>query len=304
MARTMKWMSRHLAIAVAWISFSLSFSTSAALAGDITKEACVDAHSRGQDAKDQGKLSLARKLFFTCAQAGCPAAVQSDCAKFADDLTNMQPTIVFVARDGDGNDLPNTSVYVDGILMVTTLDGRPQDIDPGSHNVRFSHGGRDEIVTVVIGTGEKGRTVQSKFGSPSVRLAAPSVRADAAQPAPSRRVTTTTHPSGSLALAVTGGLVAAGGAALAIYGISKVPSSCSLATNECSAPPGDPVFGQARSGARTTNIGIAVGGIGAATLLGGVVWYLAGAKTTSERATQVAPLVTGDGGGVAVLGRF
>ncbi len=294
-------MPRHLAIALALISFS----TSAALAGEITKEACVDAHSRGQDAKEQGKLSLARKLFFTCAQAGCPAAVQTDCARFADDLTNLQPTIVFVARDGDGNDLPNTSVYVDGILMVPALDGRPQDIDPGSHSVRFSHGGRDEIVTVVIGTGEKGRMVQSKFGSPSIRHAGPSPVAEAAQPARRRRAaTTTTHPRGSLAVAITGGVVAAGGAALALYGISKVPSSCSLSTNECSAPPGDPVFARARTGARTMNVGIAIGGIGATALLGGVVWYLAGAKTTTESATQVAPLVTGDGGGVAVLGRF
>lgn len=295
-------MSRHFAIAIALI---LSFSTSTALAGDITKEACVDAHSRGQDAKEQGKLSLARKLFFTCAQASCPAAVQTDCAKFADDLTNLQPTIVFVARDGDGNDLPNTSVYVDGILMVTALDGRPQDIDPGSHSVRFSHGGRDEIVTVVIGTGEKGRTVHGRFGSSRIRQPAPSMTVDGAQPMRSRRAAkTTTHPGGALGVAITGGVVAAGGAALAIYGISRVPSSCSLSTNECSAPPGDPVFEQAQRGAHRMNIGLAIGGVGAAALLGGVVWYVAGAKTTTESATQVAPLVSGDGGGVAVLGRF
>jgi hypothetical protein len=297
-------MSRHIAIVLAFICFS----TSAALAGDITKEACVDAHSRGQDAKEQGKLSLARKLFFTCAQAGCPAAVQSDCAKFADDLTNLQPSIVFVARDGDGNDLPNTSVYVDGVLMVTALDGKPQDIDPGNHNVRFSHGGRDEIVTVVIGSGEKGRTVQAKFGAPSVAKPAQTSTADAADAgrlvATRRHVSRTTHPSGSLAIAIGGGFIAAGGTALAFYGASQVPRTCSLSTNECSAPPGDPVFAQAQSGARTMNLGIAIGGVGVAALAGGLVWYLAGAKTTTESTTQVAPLVTGDGGGLAVLGRF
>lgn len=297
-------MSRHIAIALAF----MCLTTSAALAGDITKEACVDAHSRGQDAKEQGKLSLARKLFFTCAQAGCPAAVQTDCAKFADDLTNLQPSIVFVARDGDGNDLPNTSVYVDGVLMVTALDGKPQDIDPGNHSVRFAHGGRDEIVTVVIGSGEKGRTLQAKFGAATVAKPSPAVIDRGAEPARAeparRRASVTTHPTGSLAVTITGGVIAAGGAALAFYGISQVPSNCSLSTNECTASPGDPVFEQARSGARTMNIGIAIGGVGVAALAGGLVWYLAGAKTTTESATQVAPLVTSDGGGVAVLGHF
>src|SRR5678815_1525665 len=100
---------------------------------DPSKEECVDAHSRGQDAREQGKISLARKLFLTCAQNGCPAAVQGDCSRFADDHTSMQPTVVFVARDGNGNDLPATTVYNDGALIVTTLDGKPHDIDPGNH---------------------------------------------------------------------------------------------------------------------------------------------------------------------------
>jgi hypothetical protein len=294
-------MSRPVAIVLAF----LCLSTTAAVAGDITKESCIDAHSRGQDAKELGKLLLARKLFFTCAQAGCPAAVQSDCAKFADDLTNLQPSIVLVARDGDGNDLPDTTVYVDGVLLVTALDGKPQDIDPGNHSVRFSHGGRDEIVTVVIGSGEKGRRVQARFGAASVAKSGRASTAGAGRfVTQRRRVSSTTHPSGSLGIMIGGGIIAAGGAALAFYGTSQVPRNCSLSTNECSAPPGDPVFAQAQSGARTMNLGIVIGGAGVAVLAGGLVWYLAGARTTTESATQVAPLVTGDGGGLAVLGRF
>jgi hypothetical protein len=294
-------MTRPLLLALALVAHVAG----TAVAGDITKEACVDAHSRGQDAREQGKLTLARKLFFTCAQASCPGAVQADCARFADDLSSQQPTIVFVARDGDGTDLPATSVYVDGILVVSQLDGKPQDIDPGSHSVRFAHGGRDEIVNVVIGSGEKGRTVQARFGSPKV---AP--RPVITQPVgltrsmPARTTTRTTHPSGSLALAVTGGIITAGGIAVAMYGISNVPENCSLSTNECAETPGDPAFDQARSGARTMNIGIAIGGVGAAALVGGVVWYLAGAKTTKESSTRVAPVVRSDGGGLAVSGRF
>ena len=128
------------------IAFAIVASSSLAYADTLSKEACVDAHSRGQDARDQGKITLARKLFLTCAQSGCPAAVQGDCARFADDLSNLQPTVNFVARDGNGNDLPNTSVYVDGMLVATSIDGRPVDIDPGNHTVKFSNAGKDEVV--------------------------------------------------------------------------------------------------------------------------------------------------------------
>src|SRR5664279_162893 len=97
---------------------------------------CIRDSSKGQDARDAGKLSLARKLFMTCAQSACPNLVQGDCARFADELNGQQPTISFVARDKAGADLPDTTVYVDDALVVTRLDdGRPHDADPGKHVV-------------------------------------------------------------------------------------------------------------------------------------------------------------------------
>ena len=139
-------------------------------AGDLSKEECLDAHSNGQDAKEQGKISLARKLFLTCAQSSCPSLVQGDCARFADDLSRMQPTISFAARDSAGADLPDTTVYIDDVLVVTRLDdGKPHDVDPGKHVMKFTNGGHDQVVTVVIGAGEKGRTVVGTFEAPASR---------------------------------------------------------------------------------------------------------------------------------------
>ncbi|NVB85516.1 MAG: hypothetical protein HOV81_44540 [Kofleriaceae bacterium] len=293
-------MTRQLVTIVAAV---LALSSNAY--AQLSKEACVDAHSRGQDAREQGKLSLARKLFLTCAQSSCPAAVQGDCARFADDLTNLQPTIVFVARDASGNDLPATTVYVDGALVATSIDGKPHDIDPGNHVVKFSNGDSDEVITLVIGSGEKGRTVLAKFSAinpPSTPDAAQTVTSRPAKPA-ARKVQ---HPKGALALAVSGGIVAIGGGALAFYGRSQVPEACDLSTHQCAAPPGAPVFDDAASAANKVNIGLIAGGVGVAALAGGLVWYYAGAKTDKESPTQqsVAPWVNGNGAGVAVLGRF
>jgi hypothetical protein len=294
-------MTRQLALTIVAAVLALSSNAHAQL----SKEACVDAHSRGQDAREQGKLSLARKLFLTCAQSSCPAAVQGDCARFADDLTNLQPTIVFVARDGSGNDLPATTVYVDGALVATAIDGKPHDIDPGNHVVKFSNGDSDEVVTVVIGSGEKGRSVMAKFSSinpPSAPSAAQALTGGPARPAAPK----VQHPKGALALAVSGGIIAVGGAALAFYGRAQVPDACDLSTHQCAAPPGDPVFDDAASAASKVNIGLVAGGIGVAALAGGLVWYYAGAKTDKESPTQqaVTPWVNGNGAGVAVLGRF
>jgi hypothetical protein len=292
-------MIRHLLIA-----FAILAPSSLAIADSLSKEACVDAHSRGQDVREQGKITLARKLFLTCAQSGCPAAVQGDCARFADDLTNLQPTVNFVARDGNGNDLPNTSVYVDGVLVATTIDGKPVDVDPGNHTVKFSNGGKDEVVTVVIGSGEKGRVVQARFGSASSSSSDRVSITD--DPAPKPRGPKTTHPKGSLGIAITGGIITAAGAGIVFYGTTQMPSQCQISTNECAAPPGDPVFDKAKSAAGTMNIGLVTAGVGVVALAGGLVWYFAGAKTEKESSTQqaIAPWVSSDGGGVSVLGRF
>lgn len=273
----------------------LLFAPTLALADQLSKEACIDAHSRGQDAKEVGKLTLARKLFLSCAQSGCPNAVQGDCARFADDLSALQPTVNFAARDAGGNDLPNTTVWVDGVLVATVIDGKPVEIDPGTRHVRFSNAGRDQVVTVVIASGEKGRVVQARFGGGAGATAAASVTS-------TRSTTKTTHPKGALVLAITGAVVAVGGGALAFYGMSQIPDACSLTTSECAAPPNDPVFEEAASGARTVNLGIAAAGIGFTALASGVVWYIAGAKTVREVPLQA--WLGRDGGGFAVRAEF
>jgi hypothetical protein len=293
-------MKRSLIIAFAVLGFASNAHA------QLSKEACVDAHSRGQDAREQGKLSLARKLFLTCAQNGCPSAVQGDCARFADDLTTLQPTVVFVARDGNGNDLPETTVYVDGALIVTTLDGKPHDIDPGNHVVKFSNGSKDEVVTVVIGSGEKGRTVAARFGSPTPIAPATAAPATAATIPAKPAAPRTTHPKAAMPIAIGGAVVMAAGAGLFIWGRSQVPDQCDIGTHQCAAPPGDPVFKEAQDAAGKANMGLMIGGVGAAAVVGGIVWFFAVSKTEKESSTQqaVAPYVTGDGAGIAVLGRF
>jgi hypothetical protein len=269
------------------IAVVLAISATAS-AGDLTKEECLDAHSKGQDAKEAGKLSLARKLFLTCAQSSCPQLVQGDCARFADDLSRLQPTVSLAARDSDGTDLPDTTVYIDGELVATRIDGEPHDVDPGNHVFKFSNGGREQAVTVVVGSGEKGRTVVGTFPAP--QKAAPVVTGTAALP---RDTEKTTHAPFAKYVIIGGGALTAVGAALTAYGYTRIPSGCSLSTHQCAAPPGDPTFDKASSAAKNMDLGLIAGTAGLAAVVAGVGWYVASAHTSKETQVVVTPTSVG-----------
>ncbi|MFT3693908.1 MAG: hypothetical protein QM831_12255 [Kofleriaceae bacterium] len=195
----------------------------------------------------------------------------------------------------------NTTVYVDDALVSTRLDdGKAHDVDPGKHVVKFSNGGRDETVTIVIGAGEQGRTVSAVFG--------------ATHPAPSttphREVVSkptgpvTTHPTGARALMITGLAVTVAGAAFGAFELSRVPSNCSVSSNQCAAAPGDPVFADAHDAVGHANIGWIVSGVGLAAAIGGTVWYFTGAHTETKEHFAIAPFTTTSGGGLALGGAW
>lgn len=276
-----------------------------ARAGELTKEECVQAYSRGQDAKDASKLTLARKLFLSCAQPSCPDLVQSDCARFVDDLGRLQPTVSFAARDAGGADLPDTTVYVDDVLVLTRLDdGAPHDIDPGKHVIRFSNAGHDKTLTVVIETGEKGRAIVAHFPGGAAAAPAPLAAPAPALHAHARPKDVTTHPTGAKLALVTGAALVAGGTALAVVGFTQLPGGCSLSTSTCGAPPGDPVFARASGAAGLIDEGIAAGAIGAAVVIGGAIWYAHGAHTEHEQPTVAMPWLAPGTAGVAISGGF
>lgn len=271
-------------------------------AADPSKEACLDSHSRGQDAKEQGKLSLARKLFLTCAQASCPALVQGDCARYVDDLGRLQPTLSFVARDGDGNDLPDTTVYIDDVLVATHLDdGKSYDVDPGKHAVKFQHDGKDQIVTVVVGTGEKGRAISATFGAPS---GAGALSRDTREPVRRRAGPKLHRPAGAKVLIGAGAALVIGGGALGVAGLLGMPDNCSIGTHWCAAPPGDPSFSEAGSAMSMANFGLVAAGLGAAAVVGGIVWYVKGARPTKEAPRMALPWVAPGSAGIAIIGRL
>jgi hypothetical protein len=262
-----------------------------------TKDECVEAHSRGQDARDKGQLADSKRLFLLCAQSSCPALIQSDCAKFGDELSRTVPSVSFVARDGKGSDLLDTQVYVDGVLAQSRLDeGKSHDLDPGKHSIRFVHAGKDVTQTVIISAGEKGRTIVAVFGENGGSVSSGS-SSSTIPPEPSK-------PSRSVAPLIVAGLGGAAmvvGAVLLVSGLGAVPANCSRSSHECAAPPGDPSFDDAKSAIGRANLGMGVGIGGAVIAATGLIWYFASSPSEPEKgvASGLVPWTDGRGGGAS-----
>jgi hypothetical protein len=151
-----------LAASIAAALWFLSASSGA----DATKDQCVDANTKGQDLRRDGKFSAAREQLRQCTAASCPAMVRDDCTKRLDELENAQPTIAFEVKDASGADVSTVKVSVDGQPLADRLDGTALAIDRGSHVFTFTVAGQTPLTrTFVLTEGNKGRREKIGLGA-------------------------------------------------------------------------------------------------------------------------------------------
>jgi hypothetical protein len=283
---------RRAALLAVPLGLVLATQTSEVAAAAPTKEECIETHSRAQDYRDKGQLADAKRLFLLCAQQSCPALIQSDCAKFGEELGRSVPSVSFSARDAKGNDIPDAQVFVDGNLIASRLDdGKAHDVDPGKHTVRFVRGGKETSVSVVFAVGEKGRNISVVLGADGAAANAPAP-SDTRKPEPESGPKTPSRPTLPLVVAGIGGAALVAGAVVGLVGLGQVPDRCSTSPNECTAPPGDKVFDDASSAVGLANVGLGVGLAGLVVGIGGLIWYFSSSPadpaTTSARLSPAA----------------
>jgi hypothetical protein len=146
-------MKRPLALSVAVF---VSVATANASA-DPSKVECVAANDQARDLRRVGNLKAAREQLAVCVAQSCPGPVREDCAQRLAEIATAQPSIVFAAKDGAGNDLSAVTVTVDGQPLAEKLDGSALDVDPGEHTFRFEGTGGVTEKHLVVREGEKGR---------------------------------------------------------------------------------------------------------------------------------------------------
>lgn len=201
-------------------------------------QACVDAHREGQVQRDRSDFVAAYDSFSSCMGEECPGPIRAECADFRQKLDAAMPTVILVARDASGNDVPETVVEVDGRPLSTGLTGRAVPLNPGPRRFTFTGpSGERAEVTVVVSEGVKGREVVGRFASAEAPArdegAKPVRNADADGAAPAA-------PDRTLAYVLAGGGAAALGA-FAYFGLSgrsrfdELKSSCAPRCSEAAA---------------------------------------------------------------------
>lgn len=135
------------------------------------REQCAAAADQAQQLRDEGKYRRAREQMLACARDVCPGPIRRDCSDWLAQLDATASTVVLSARDG-AQDVTDVKVAFDNVPLVDKLDGRPITVDVGEHVFRFEYKGEAREEKVLIGAGQKLRTIGVTFGGS--RPAAPS----------------------------------------------------------------------------------------------------------------------------------
>jgi hypothetical protein len=278
-----------------WVVICLGLLTLAApaRAGKMTRDQCISASEDGQLAQMKGRLRVARAKFLSCSDQACPKVVRQDCSTSLEEVDKAMPSIVFGARDASGRDLTDVRVLVDGDELVTHLDGKAVDMDPGPHSIRFeSDGLPSHEEKVLVREGEKSRVISVTLGKAvenSARATEPS------------EASAQVHRSPSTATWVVGGIGAAVLAGAGVVGFVALNRRSSLydrcgRAGTCEQSEVDSVY-------RLYDISYVGAGVGGALLATSVVLFFTTSKS-KERPQEAALMLAPALGGLNVTGIF
>lgn len=183
---------------------------------------CANAAEEGQKARDEGHLFLARERFAQCLRPECPGVISKECATWLDDVNARIPDVVIAVVDGEGRDVSEASVEVDGVRSPEAASGRALSLDPGTHTLRVTKGAFVREERVVLRERERGRRVVLRVG-PEAPPESRSLRRETQPPSPPP--TERPVPTLTWVLAGVGGVLAAAGTG---FGVSAASSYADL----------------------------------------------------------------------------
>jgi hypothetical protein len=137
-------------------------------------EICSAAYERAQTEKQAGHYVAATAAALECSQLMCNTAIVRECERFYTALEQDTPTLVFSARKGEGGELTDVRVEMDGQVAAEQITGRPFAVDPGPHQFVFIHPQRGRLeVTETARVGDHARVLEVTFADPSGKAGAP-----------------------------------------------------------------------------------------------------------------------------------
>jgi hypothetical protein len=130
------------------------------------KEVCLASFGEAQTLRKRGALLASRGELLKCGREKCPEIIKSQCMTWLHEIDRDIPSIIVVARDSKGVDLPDASYFVDGVPIPAADHGKPLQIDPGPHEVRVVVAKHDIVRKVVAVLGDKRRMVKIELPAP------------------------------------------------------------------------------------------------------------------------------------------
>jgi hypothetical protein len=264
------------------------------------RAACADSYKNAQVQMRSGALRRARESLLVCVADKCPSVLQPDCMRWLTEVEAAMPTMAFAAKGADGKDVTDVRVTMDGQPLRESIDGKAVPVDPGTHMLRFEHGGETPIdQQIVVREGEKARVVTVSWA----KAAAAAEGGGDRGPAPK---------SGSNTAAwVFGGLGAASLATFGVLGIHGMTRRSALEKDcfgSCSQDKIDSV--KTEFAIADVALGVGIVSVGVATVL-----FLTGGSSEQRAAVRprsspaVRDLAFGaapqrDGAAAALSGRF
>jgi hypothetical protein len=281
-------------------------------------ESCIAASESAVVLQGKSSLVEARQQLASCAAPACPDPVRTSCQERLEQINRRLPSVIFDVKDGQGADIGEFRLSIDGTPSAGDVRGAAISLNPGGHEFRFEVAGQEPVVKrFVLHEGEQYRRELIVVGP--VPAAPPAAATPPPQSAPATSLMlapgTQLHVTGgekarsegsfqrtmgTLLLAV--GLPVGAIATLTYGGIAL--GKWNNAQNECN--PGacgsqaQNDLHDARSAATTSTILTVVTGV---ALVGGIV-LRATARSGRSTPPTVVPVVGSAGGGLVLQGGF
>jgi hypothetical protein len=256
------------------------FAGSLAQAAGPTVSECLDASSASLKAGNEHKLRAERAALLRCASASCPSEVRKECSRRVDEVNAAMPTLVFEAKDENGNDLSAVKVLLDGQPFASRLDGSALPVDPGEHTFLLETDGYPALSKkLVIRESEKDRRESIRFGNaPTEPAAAAGAKESnkAPEPASAPGEERQGMPGQKIAALTVGavGVVALGvGGAFGLSALSKKSSAQQVCPDQCADTNGQDAWHRAKSAGNLSTIFFVAGGVGVAAAA--TLWFTA-----------------------------
>ena len=308
-------MTRTGNVIVATCVVAAAFGARRARAADPTTADCLRASESSLALRRQHRLLDARAELLICSSPSCPADVRAECVRRVADGNNAIPTIVFEAKDVDGNDLSVVKVTMDGKVLAEQLEGTPLSIDPGVHAFTFQTSGRPVVhKQFVIREGEKDRRERIAFAAIPTAIRTAPIAPVAAEPRTSISESSSSDWGTRKKVGLALGVAALGGLATGVtFGLIYDSRAGAFNDSGCgtSVPENGPPGCQARRDSVRSAEYVFVAGYASAAVLGGLGAYLfftaptegASKADLASRAFSLRCLPVG-GTGVSCGGRF